>query len=120
MVLFLHHIYISKNASSVIFDRFAATSEGNKCWCGNTTSGLGASSSCNTDCTGVTDNTKCGGTFVHSATKDDENAIIEQFSTPDLIEGLTVGDGGKPFVFLRSDKLYYERKSPFRSNFHPV
>ena len=100
MVLILHHIAFDQIESSVIFDRFAATSEGNKCWCGNTTSGLTSSSSCNTDCTGLTDNTKCGGTFTHTATKDDENAIIEQFNTPDLIEGLTVGDGGKPLVFL--------------------
>ena len=81
--------------------RLAATSEGNKCWCANATTGLSASgSSCNTDCTGLSDGTKCGGTFTHSATIGDEEAIIEQFDAPDLIVGLTVGPGGKQFYQL--------------------
>ena len=76
--------------------RYAATSEGNKCWCSNDTNGLSdATGSCNTSCAGLTDSTKCGGTVSYTPAIGDDFVYIEQFDTPDLIEGLALGTGGE-------------------------
>ena len=76
--------------------RYAATSEGNKCWCGNDTTGLTADpGNCTKDCTGLTDSSKCGGTVSFTSASNDEYVRIEQADTPDLIEGLVLGAGGK-------------------------